>query len=834
MKNLKKMLALLLAFVMVFGMVACSNDPETSSTAAPSANNGGNGGNGGGETAAPTPTSNYDKDTPLVVAYNDFSRKFSQFYAETAYDADVADMCGLSLMVVDRLGEPVTKGAIKGVTRSYNGTDYVYSGPADLDGTYDIASGKTIYTISLRQDLKFWDGTPLTARDVLFTYYVYLDPSFVGSSSLSSYDIVGLQNWRTQTSDAVHDKYLEKARQIERDGRGSGYTANENYTEDMYNDYWNWYDDQWKVIVEGIISAVNSEYAVDEYAQLFGEETYAKIGASEGMQIAYAMYIWGFGEDREEDGSFSDTDGIGHWDLVTTFPTVDDFVAVTKARYDNDASAFYERENSGGTSIVEFARLNLISKYGPLDEEMKGQTITSIEGIEMVDDYNIKVTVNGYSAPAIYDILGVIVAPMHYYGDATKWDPDHGKYGFDEGDLSHVIEMTEVPRGAGPYIFEGYKDRVVTFKANPYYYKGQPKIPTVLFKETNSSEVATALIKGEVDCGEMTADRKRFDEVMGANSNKSITGDVITTILTDHLGYGYIGMNAGKICIDDKPGSDESKALRKALATVLAVYRDVAYDSYYGERATVIQYPISNSSWAAPQSSDFDYKVAFSTDAQGNNIYSANMSAKEKYAAAKKAALTWFEAAGYTVEGGVVVAAPSGGKMSFDACITGEGQGNHPSYMVLQMARDTLEEIGIELKITDFSSFDQQTSLVNSGEAEIFCQAWSSGNDPDMYYDRHSDNIPGRGGTDRNQYRIDDPQLDQLIMDARISDDIAFRKATYKQCLDIIIDWAVEIPAYQRKECTVFSTSRINLATLTPDITTFWGWASEIEKLEMN
>ena len=70
-------------------------------------------------------------------------------------------------------------------------------------------------------------------------------------------------------------------------------------------------------------------------------------------------------------------------------------------------------------------------------------------------------------------------------------------------------------------------------------------------------------------------------------------------------------------------------------------------------------------------------------------------------------------------------------------------------------------------------------------------------------------------------------------MDARKSDDQAYRKAVYKQALDTIVDWAVEIPAYQRQNCIIFSTERINLDTLTPDITTFWGWMNDIEGLEL-
>ncbi|MDD2442222.1 MAG: ABC transporter substrate-binding protein, partial [Eubacteriales bacterium] len=79
-----------------------------------------------------------------------------------------------------------------------------------------------------------------------------------------------------------------------------------------------------------------------------------------------------------------------------------------------------------------------------------------------------------------------------------------------------------------------------------------------------------------------------------------------------------------------------------------------------------------------------------------------------------------------------------------------------------------------------------------------------------------------------------DAELDELIMAARQSDDQAYRKQTYKACLDIIIDWAVEIPVYQRQNAIIFSAARINMDTVTPDITTFWGWMKDIELLQMN
>lgn len=828
MKTPKRLLALALVFVMVFAMFGCSKDEtkdSTESTKEAVVNSG-----SGEETQA---RSDYNNPTPLVVASEPFSKKFSSFYSETVYDGTVVDMCTLYLMVLDRLGSPIYHG-IQGETHTYNGTDYLYTGPADIDAKYDVQSGQSIYTATLRKDLKFSDGTPVTARDILFYYYVCLDPSFVGRTTLTSIDIVGLQNWRTQTSDAVYEKYNDKVEKIKRDGRANGYMANEDYSEEMYNDYWNWIDEKWADTVAGIVEFCNNNYADDDHAADLGFATYDEIAANEGLRIAFAMVQWQFA--KVDNGVLADKAGLFSWDLTTTVPTMEDFIAVTKQLYNNDPVDFFNVEQTGeeSISITDYARNELISKYGPLDEEMAGQGITSIEGIEMLDDYSVRITVNGYSAPAIYSILGIPIVPMHYYGDATKWDPEHGKYGFDEGDLEHIKAMTEKPMGAGPYIFESFQDKVVTFKANPYYYKGQPKIPVVLFKETNSTDIATACILGEIDAGPMPADRKRFEEVQAANGNGELNGDTITTVLVDVNGYGYIGLNAATINVGGDPGSDASKALRKGFATILSVYRDVCYDSWYGSAASVIQYPISNSSWAAPQASDYDYKQAFSTDPEGNNIYNANMTPDEKYAAAKTAALAWFKAAGCTVENGKVVAVPEGVNKSYTCIIAGYGSGDHPSYNLLVMAKDALAELGFELIIDDPADPNKLWNVLNSGTAEMWCAAWNEDVDPDMYFTRHSRNIIGRGGTDQNKYSIDDPQLDQLIMDARISDDFAFRKATYKQCLDIIVDWAVEMPAYQRKDCTILSTKRINLNTVTPDITTYWGWMNDIQDLEMN
>jgi len=141
----------------------------------------------------------------------------------------------------------------------------------------------------------------------------------------------------------------------------------------------------------------------------------------------------------------------------------------------------------------------------------------------------------------------------------------------------------------------------------------------------------------------------------------------------------------------------------------------------------------------------------------------------------------------------------------------------------------------MELVINDPADANILWQSLDSGQQELWTAAWGSSIDPDMYQIYHSSNIVGlEGSTEDNHYHITDEELDQLIIDARKSDDQNFRKAVYKEALEKVIEWAVEIPTYQRKNVVIFSTERINIDTLTPDITTFWGWMNDLELVEMN
>lgn len=786
-------------------------------------------------TDEPSTPSTPAEDTPLVVGYSPFSQKFSPFYADTGYDQDVVGMTQLGLMTTDRMGGIIYNG-IEGETVNYNGTDYFYKGIANLAVDYDEAANITTYSATIRDDIKFSDGTPMTADDIIFNYYAYLDPSYTGSTTLGSYDIIGLQDYQTQTTSDIYNKYSAVAQAIFAAGVDHVWSDADSWTADQQAAFWAQIDKAWATHTGVIVDYVYNNYASYADAGMCGPYTSADLKDNRGLQIAFGMAMWGFGE-VDANGVCTGALTGTTWDMAAgVYPTLEDYAKEAAAKYGNDPVAYYNTETVGaGEADVLKAATNAFISASAASEPELADGIPNISGIKKTGPYSIEVKVNGYSAPAVYQILGITIAPLHYYGDVAMYDYDNNKFGFEFGKFDLSTEQQTKPLGAGPYKYIKYENRVVYFEANENYWLGCPKIKYIQFKEVDAAEMAAAVKAGTVDAGEMTGSKTKFQEVQSYNSNGEINGNIITTSKVDNLGYGYIGICADNVLVGDDPDSEASKNLRKAIATVLSVYRDLSIDSYYGEAASVIQYPISNTSWAAPQVTDEGYKVAFSTDVNGNAIFNSSMSQTDKYAAALAAAVEYFKAAGYTYDeaSGKLTAAPAGAKLSYEATIPADGIADHPSFAVLQDASAALATIGFELKVNDLSNSAILWEMIDASTAEIWCAAWSSTIDPDMYQVYHSSGVVGEGGSDSNHYHIRDNELDSLIVAARESDDQSYRKSVYKDCLDIIIDWAVEVPVYQRQNCIIFSTERINIDTLTPDITTFWGWMNDLELLEM-
>ncbi len=793
MKTAIKVLALLLAFVMMVPFfAACGGTDDTTSTESKA----------DGTTSqpqtdkedldarsdkkAPTPTiPDYKGGDTLVVGYDLFSEKFSPFFATTAYDQDAAGITQVGLLSSDREGNIILNG-IEGEKISYNGTEYTYNGIADCKITKN-EDGSVVYSFKLREDVFFSDGKNLTADDVIFSIYVLCDPTYDGSSTLYAQPIKGIEEYRSGMSPL--------SSLILADGPDK---TSEFYTAEQAAYYWTAFEAAGLKFATGILDDI-----IAVYGEQYGVSDYA--GAAE---------LW----------SYSD------------IATAEDFWAAIKANYGYNLSSTdgidYEAFNE---SIVDLINAELGDKANEYAAGVStGDSVANIEGVKKTGMYSLEVTMTKFDATSIYQ-LGLTVAPMHYYGDETLYKYTENKFGFVKGDLSGVKSKTTQPLGAGPYKFVKYENGVVNYERNTYYFKGCPKITYLNLQETDSGNKFAGVKAGTFDITDPNFDTATVDAIKEANGGE-LSGSVISTYTVDNLGYGYIGICANTIKVGNEKDSDASKNLRKAFATLFSVYRESVIDSYYGDRASVIDYPISNTSWAAPKPADEGYRVAYSVDVNGEAIYTADMDENAKYAAALAAAVDYLKAAGYTYDeaAGKFTAAPEGAKLSYEVIIPADGIGDHPAYSVFTKSKEALATVGIELEINDPSDSQVLWDSLDAGVAEIWAAAWGAAVDPDMYQVYHSSNIIGvEGSTNSNHYSITDDELDELIMDARTSEDQAYRKATYKECLEIILDWAVEVPTYQRQNAIIASAERVNIETITPDITTFWGWMNDIELLEM-
>ena len=772
---MKKYLALVLALIMCVGLLSgCGQAaaPAAEATKAETA------AEPAAEAAAEAEPAETDADTPLVVGYSPFNEKFSPFFSETAYDQDVWAMTQIPLLTSDRQGAIIMNG-IEGETINYNGTDYTYYGPADCVIT-ENDDGTVFYDFKLRDDLVFSDGEPVTIDDVIFSMYVLCDPTYDGSSTLFALPIEGMEAYRSGM-----DTLLNLLFNAGRD---------------------------------------NTDFSLwDEATQTAFWEKYD--AATLGLAQEIADYLVEAGYNAEDDDMSLKA---ANWGFeVAEGGTIEDFAAAIGEAYGSDIAGMINTENAGSSVDDLFPGLADYSTAGI----QTGESAANITGIQKIDDYNLRVVLTEVDATAIYQ-LGVSIAPLHYYGDPSLYDYDNNSFGFTKGDLSVVRSVTTQPMGAGPYKFLKYEDGVVYFEANESYFKGAPKTKYINFQQCMSDDdKLNGVVTGTIDITDPSFSQSTVDAIISANGGEGVTGSVIATDTVDNLGYGYCGINAKRVNVGGEIDSDASKNLRKAFATVFAVYRDVAVESYYGERASVINYPISNTSWAAPQASDDGYRLAFSVDAEGNDIYTSGMSADDKYAAALNAALGFFEAAGYTVEDGKLTAAPEGAALEYELLIPGDGSGDHPAFMMVTEASEALATIGMNLIVTDLTNSSELWTGLEANQVDMWCAAWGATVDPDMYQIYYSDVANGgaAAGGSNYMYGIADEELDQLILDARKSLDQSYRKTMYKACLDIIIDWACEIPVYQRQNAIIFSADRVDLDTVTPDITTFYGWMREIE-----
>lgn len=201
----KQIVILAVIAAMLTGLTACKKDkkaakPKTQPTAEVKNGTAEAGGKGEGQS-----------DVPLRIGCGALAKKFNPFLAKDSADMQAVALTQVNLVGCDRAGRMVRKG-IDGVMREYNDTNYTYYGIADVQEQYRPKKGITVYRITLRDDLVFSDGEPITIDDVIFSLYAFCDTDYQGTIALGQKDIIGLLNYQTDNpkAEALTDKQVRK------------------------------------------------------------------------------------------------------------------------------------------------------------------------------------------------------------------------------------------------------------------------------------------------------------------------------------------------------------------------------------------------------------------------------------------------------------------------------------------------------------------------------------------------------------------------------------------------------------------------------------------------
>ena len=129
-----------------------------------------------------------EKKQAFVIMTDLLDGLFNPFYYTSANDGTIVSMTQISM-----IGAKYVNGEIQ---VAYGENEAVVAKDYEIVENDD---GTVSYYFVLKNGIKFSDGEPLTMEDVLFNYYVYLDPVYTGSNTLYSTKILGLQEYRTQT-----------------------------------------------------------------------------------------------------------------------------------------------------------------------------------------------------------------------------------------------------------------------------------------------------------------------------------------------------------------------------------------------------------------------------------------------------------------------------------------------------------------------------------------------------------------------------------------------------------------------------------------------------------
>lgn len=863
MKAFTKIIAgLLLVAMLLATFAACG---ETGTTAPESSNSG---------DGPIVPGKKYDPERDAVrFAIEGQDGVFNPFFSTTAYDSEITGQTQIGMLTISGKNAAISYGdAHACVAKDYTETR-LDANREPISGGNDSDTAYTEYAFLIKNGIKFSDGTPLTIKDVLFNLYVYLDPVYTGNATIYSTDIVGLTEYRTQGEaeneeefnqsfsdkaetriQAIYDycQYMirqdnpsapggagnlpadtkqimadiEIVKNLFREELATDYQTALESLEDYQKEYT--IDTVWQLFLflEGVASVTtntqtgypvkdeNGKYKVDfstyvTFVDNYVAENWQKVQAgTPGMSEADAKanaakeyvtnMVWQrYIEYSSDRLNYSGLQGV-LYGSASSSAIMERFTAEAKSDYFDTLKA------EGGLAY-------------PTISGITTDKVTSFNGKELDGEYDVlKILINKVDPKAIWN-FAFTVAPMHYYSNAetiakTQFGVEYGSTDF-MNDVVKNADKLGVPVGAGPYKAskmgglaenELYptKDRfcqnnIIYYERNTYFETvgsgiNNAKIKYIRYQVVNSAQTIASLGVDEVDVASPSGTAENIAEI---NKYSHLTMKEVDT-----NGYGYVGINAKFV-----PDVNVRRAIMHAMNTELVL------DYYPSGSCTRIFWPMSTTSWAYPKDNRVNPYYALKTGEEilamlVNAGYEQRTDERGNKMLGKKNDQGIWEQLKYT--------------------FTIPGSTNdHPAALMFERAAVTLNSIGFDISVkTD----NWALKKLATGDLAVWAAAWSSTVDPDMYQVYHIESNAGSTSNwgygemklnrDKYSYELGVVyELSDIIDRARETTVEKERIPLYRDALEKVMELAVEMPTYQRKDLTVFNSSKIDRNSLTPD-----------------
>lgn len=855
-KQIKRWSCLTLAGLTAFSLVGCKKDPE-----------------GNGEQI-------YNPETrPVVFSTSALDGNFNPFFATSAPDVSIAGQTQLSMLTTNAEEKAVCGDEYATVAKAYT---------EKVNGTGDDKT--TTYEFVIKNGIKFSDGVDLTIKDVLFNLYVYLDPMYMGSSTIYSTKIQGLQAYRQQDPEADEDS-ASSAEQADYDAAevrlqnivdyledcGSGLPSKEElaltqegkdvlkvmelYAEAVESD-WNTYstalegyqdeyrftegwelfyflmglvDEQWEqVSVDGVIRDQKRTDTNGKILTGFDADKYGVVAGQAFIdEMNEAVNETALKEYREKNNLADNEEGNA---LAKSYIQRD--TAITRVYEANTTSidGIYMAISRVGSEITnEFvaeARQERLENATNSVDSISGITTyktTTFDGKDLGASHDVlKIVIDGEDPRAIWN-FAFAVAPMHYYSNAEQIEKAKNGQGFGVDFGNKEFFDT---------VLKDSKKSALPVGAGVY-----------MATDVNGNDLSVANNDGTKFFKNNWVYYKRnpyFETVGSGVSNAKIKYMRYMVVSSDQI---FNSLVAEDIDIGE-PSATPTNIGKLAQADLMQYlgYKDY-YTNGYGYVGVNPEFvPNIKVRQAILKSMNVALTINYYGD-YASQIYRPMSTTSWAYPDSATSAykddfvdLTFTRSKS---EIQTLVAGVPAKDLELTFTIAGETK-DHPAYRMFQDAADFLNDCDCGFDITVITDVSALKKLA-TGDLAVWAAAWSSALDPDLYQVYHKDS----NATSVKNWGYDkiikenDPdlayerniivnELSPLIDAARETTDKGERIDLYAQALDSIMKLCVELPTYQRKDLVVYNKKFINEKTLNQTPTHATGVFEKLWELNYN